>query len=109
MALLIDSIRRNFGLKATAVVIAVVLWFTFNYFSVIHAGYSKTLEVPLGVRGVASNLIASTPVQRVAIELSGARPDIDAVTPAPRYVRRLQRQGGWGLLRAGQRCGPRCR
>jgi YbbR domain-containing protein len=82
MAQLIDSVSRNFGLKATAGVVAVVLWFTFNYFGATHAGYSKTLEIPLVVRGVASGLIASTPVQRVSVELSGSRPEIDAVGPA---------------------------
>lgn len=82
MALLIDLVSRNFGLKATAGVVAVVLWFTFNYFGATHAGYSKTIETPLVVRGVSSGLIASTSVERVSVELSGSRPEIDAVAPA---------------------------
>ena len=81
MALLIDSVRRNFGLKVTAVVVSVVLWFTFNYFSTTHDAYSKTLELTLAVRGVGSGLYATTQAQRVTIELSGPRPDVDSVTP----------------------------
>jgi YbbR domain-containing protein len=82
MALLIDSVRRNFGLKATAVVVSIVLWFTFNFFSTTHDAYSKTLEIPLVVHGTASGLVASTQIQHVTVELAGPRPDVDSVTPA---------------------------
>jgi len=82
MALLIDSVRRNFGLKMTAVIVSIVLWFTFNFFSTTHDAYSKTLELPLGVHGVASGLVASTQIDRVSVELAGPRPDVDSVTPA---------------------------
>lgn len=82
MALLIDSVRRNFGLKATAVVVAVVLWFTFNYFGTSHDVYSKTLELPIAVHGVASGLVATTQADHVTVELGGARPDVDPVTAA---------------------------
>ena len=82
MALLIDSVRRNFGLKVTAGVVSIVLWFTFNYFSTTHDAYSKTLELPLAVHGVASGLVASTQIDRVSVELAGPRPDVDSVTPA---------------------------
>jgi YbbR domain-containing protein len=80
MALLIDSVRRNFGLKVTAVVAAIVLWFTFNYFSTAHLGYSKTLDVPLLVRGASAGLVTSSPVAQVTIEVSGPRADIDSLT-----------------------------
>src|ERR1700730_11890533 len=82
MALLIDSVRRNFGLKVTAGVVSIVLWFTFNFFSTTHDAYSKTLELPLSVHGVSSGLVASTQIDRVSVELAGPRPDIDSVTPA---------------------------
>jgi YbbR domain-containing protein len=78
MAVLIDSVRRNFGLKATAAIVAVLLWFTFNYFSSIHAGYSKTIDVPVTLRGVGAGLVASTQVQHVTVELSGVRADVDS-------------------------------
>ena len=90
MALLIDSVSRNFGLKVTAVLVAVILWFTFNYFSVTHVGYSKTLDVAVSVHGVSAGLVVASPVAspRVSVELSGSRPDIDSVTPPdlPAYV-----------------------
>jgi YbbR domain-containing protein len=82
MTLLIDSVRRNFGLKATAVVVSVVLWFTFNYFSTTRDAYSKTLELPLALHAVSAGLVAATPVDHVTIELTGPRPDIDSVSPA---------------------------
>lgn len=82
MALLIDSVKRNFGLKVTAVVVSVVLWFTFNYFSTTHDAYSKTLELPLALRGVSSTSVASTPIEHVSVDLAGPRPDVDSVTPA---------------------------
>ena len=67
-----DWIRRNFGLKVAAVVIALVLWFTFNYLSVPQPS-TKTVEVPLALHGVASTLVASTNTREVAVELAGAR------------------------------------
>src|ERR1700730_11043007 len=82
MALLIDSVRRNFGLKVTAVIVSVVLWFTFNYFSTTHDANSKTLELPLVVHGVSSGLVASTQVDHASVELAGPRADVDWVTPA---------------------------
>ncbi len=77
---MIDSVRRNFGLKVTAIVIAVGLWFTFNYFGGNHEGYSKTVELPVSVHGVASGLVATPAAQRVTVELSGARPDLESIT-----------------------------
>ena len=82
MALLIDSVRQNFGLKVTAVVVAVVLWFTFNFFSTAHAGYTKTLDVPLTVRGQSAGLIASTQSHTVTIELEGSRADVESASAA---------------------------
>lgn len=82
MAVLIDSVRRNFGIKATAVVVSVVLWFTFNYFGATHEGYTKTLDLPLGIRGIATGLVAEARVDRVSVELSGSRPDLESVAPA---------------------------
>jgi YbbR domain-containing protein len=82
MALLIDSVRRNFGLKVTAVIVSVVLWFTFNYFGTTHDVYSKTLELPLTVHGVSSGLVASAQFQRASVELAGPRADLDSVTAA---------------------------
>jgi YbbR domain-containing protein len=74
-----DLIRRNFGLKVTSVVIAVALWFTFNYLSASQDVYTKTLDLNVSVRGVASGLIATTAVDRATVELSGIRADVDAV------------------------------
>jgi len=79
MAWLIDSVRRNFGLKAGAVAIAVVLWFTFNYSSVAHLGYTKTVDVPLAMRGVGADLVTESDARLATIELSGPRADVDAV------------------------------
>lgn len=75
-----DWIRRNFALKATAVLAAVILWFTFNYLSAAPA-YNKTLEVPLAVRGVGAGLIGSTGVHEVSVELTGTRPQLEGLTP----------------------------
>ena len=80
MALLIDSVRRNFGLKVTAVLIAVGLWFTFNYFGTSHEAYSKTIELPVTVHGVGAGLVAAPAADRVTVELSGPRPDVEAVS-----------------------------
>lgn len=74
-------IRRNFTLKATAVAIAVVLWFTFNHFGATQPIYSKTLELPLGVHGVESGFVPSVPVKTVAVEFTGPRSQLDQLTP----------------------------
>jgi YbbR domain-containing protein len=76
-----DLIRRNFGLKVAAVVIAVGLWFTFNYLTASQA-YSTTLEVPVAVHGVAPGLVATSDVQKVTIELSGPRSVLEKLAPA---------------------------
>jgi len=81
MALLIDSVRRNFGLKVTAVLISVALWFTLNYFGGSRDVFSKTLELPLAVHGLASGLIATPQIDKVTVELVGPRPDVEAATP----------------------------
>lgn len=77
-----DLIRRNFVLKATAVIVAVVLWYTFNYLSASQDTYTKTLELPVAVRDVGQGLVASAQADRATVELSGARSDLDTVTPA---------------------------
>lgn len=77
-----DLIRRNFGLKVTAFAIAIALWFTFNYLTTTQDVYTKTLEVPVVIRGVASGLVAATTVDKTSVELGGSRSDLAAVTPA---------------------------
>lgn len=80
MALLIDSVRRNFGLKVTAVVVSVALWFTLNYFGSSQDVFSKTLELPLAVRGLGAGFVAAPQVETVRIDLSGPRPDVESAT-----------------------------
>ena len=75
-----DLIRRNFGLKAGALLIAVGLWFTFNYLTASQS-YSTTLQVPLVVRGVSPNLVATTAVKDVSVELSGPRSAVEKLVP----------------------------
>lgn len=75
-----DWIRRNFGLKATALVVAVILWFTFNYLTASQA-YTKTLEVPLSLHGVAAGLVASSSVHEVTVELAGPRAQLESLLP----------------------------
>jgi len=82
MALLIDSVRRNFGLKVTAVVVSVALWFTLNYFGSSQEVFSKTLELPLAVHGLAPGFVATPQIQTVSVDLSGPRADVDSVTPS---------------------------
>lgn len=96
MALLIDSVRRNFGLKVTAVVVSVALWFTLNYFGGSQDVFTKTLELPLAVRGVATGLIATPQSTEVRVDLAGPRPDVEDVTPSDlaAYVDCSGRQSG---------------
>ena len=82
MALGISSIKRNFGLKLTALLIALLLWFTFNYLGAAQSPYTKTIELPLGIHQVASGLVASVSAHTVSVELAGARTQLDALTPA---------------------------
>ncbi|MBC5824634.1 MAG: hypothetical protein GIW99_07090 [Candidatus Eremiobacteraeota bacterium] len=79
---LLDSIKHNFGLKLTAALVAVLLWFTFNFLSVAQGSYNKTLELPLGVHQVGSGLVAAAKLKTVSVELSGPRSRLDALTPA---------------------------
>ena len=80
MALLIDSVRRNFGLKVTAVVVSVALWFTLNYFGSSQDVFSKTLELPLAVHGLAAGFVATPQVDTIRVDLSGPRPDVESAT-----------------------------
>src|SRR5579859_7161439 len=80
MALLIDSVRRNFGLKLTAVVVSVALWFTLNYFGSSQDVFSKTLELPLAVRGLGGGFVAAPQIDTVRVDLSGPRPDVESAT-----------------------------
>lgn len=75
-----DWIRRNFGLKVAAVVIAVGLWFTFNYLTATQA-YTKTLEIPLALHGVAAGLVAASNVREVTVELAGPRSQLERLGP----------------------------
>ncbi len=75
-----DWIRRNFDLKVAAVVIAVVLWFTFNYLTASQA-YSKTLEIPLSLHNVAAGLVATSGIQSVTVELTGPRSALEQLGP----------------------------
>jgi YbbR domain-containing protein len=76
-----DWIRRNFGLRVTAVVVAIGLWFTFNYLT-SSAADTKSLELPLSVHGVSSGLVAQSTVQTVTIELEGSRPVLENLSPS---------------------------
>lgn len=76
-----DWIRRNFDLKAIALVAAVVLWFIFNRLSASQTS-TKTLEVPLAVHGVASGLVANVPTQQVSVEIAGVRSALEDVAPS---------------------------
>jgi YbbR domain-containing protein len=75
-----DLIRRNFDLKLAAVVIAVVLWFTFNYLTSSQA-YSKTLEIPLALHNVAAGLVAQSGIEGVTVELTGPRSALERLVP----------------------------
>lgn len=96
MALLIDSVRRNFGLKATAVVVSVALWFTLNYFGSSQEVFSKTLELPLAVHGLGAGLVATPQIESVSVDLSGSRPDVEGATASDlaAFVDCSGRQGG---------------
>ncbi len=78
---MIDAFRRDLGLKFVAVVIAIVLWFTFNYSTTGETTYSKTLVLPVAVQHIAPGLVATVNVHEVTIELAGPRPKLDGLTP----------------------------
>jgi YbbR domain-containing protein len=78
---MIEAFRRDLGLKFAAVIIAIVLWFTFNYLTTGEATYSKTLVLPVAVQHIASGLVATVNVHQVTIELAGARPKLEGLTP----------------------------
>jgi YbbR domain-containing protein len=75
-----DWIRRNFSLKLTAFITAVVLWFTFNYLSAGPA-YNKTLDVPLSLHNVGAGLVAGSNVHKVTIEVTGPRSQLERLPP----------------------------
>ena len=103
MALLIDSVRRNFGLKVTAVVVAVVLWFTFNLVGTSHNVFSKTLVLPVTVHGIASGLVAMPQTDHVTVVLEGPRPDVESETASDlaAYVDCANRAAGIVTLPVG--------
>ena len=76
-----DLIRRNFGLKAASLVIAVALWLTFNYLTAPQA-YSTTLQIPVTLHGVSAGLVAESGVASVTVELAGPRSVLEKLTPA---------------------------
>lgn len=76
-----DLIRRNFGLKVLSVVIAIGLWFTFNYLTASQT-YSTTLQIPIVLRGVAPGLVGSTNTQAVTIQLAGPRSVVEKLAPS---------------------------
>jgi YbbR domain-containing protein len=78
---MLESISRNFGLKVAAVLIGVILWFTFNYLTAGESKYAKTIVVPVSVQHVASGLVATTTIRQVTIELSGSRTKLDGLSP----------------------------
>jgi YbbR domain-containing protein len=96
MALLIDSVRRNFGLKVTAVVVSVALWFTLNYFGGSQDVFTKTLELPLAVHGLSAGLVATPQIDTVSVDLAGPRPDVEGATASDlaAYVDCSGRQSG---------------
>jgi hypothetical protein len=85
---MIEAFRRDLGLKFAAVIIAIVLWFTFNYLTTGEATYSKTLVLPVAVQHIASGLVATVNVHQVTIELAGARPKLEGLTPDSFVFRR---------------------
>ena len=76
-----EFIRRNFALKASAVVIAVVLWFTFNHLGATQPVSTKTLELPLAVHGIQAGFVPSVPVKTVTVEFAGPRSQLDGLAP----------------------------
>jgi YbbR domain-containing protein len=78
---MLESISRNFGLKVAAVLIGIILWFTFNYLTAGETKYAKTIVVPVSVQHVSSGLVATAPVRQVTIELSGSRSRLDGLAP----------------------------
>jgi YbbR domain-containing protein len=76
-----DWIKRNFGLKVTAVVIAIGLWFMFSYLAGSQS-YNKTLLVPLALHGVDAGLVASSNIEEVSVELTGPRAALEQLVPA---------------------------
>lgn len=76
-----DLIRRNFGLKVASLLIAIGLWFMFNYLSSSQA-YSTTLEVPLTLHGIGPSLVATSALTTVKVELAGPRSVVDGLEPA---------------------------
>ena len=78
---MLEAISRNFGLKVAAVLIGVILWFTFNYLTAGESKYAKTIVVPVSVQHVSSGLVAATTTRQVTIELSGSRTRLDGLSP----------------------------
>jgi YbbR domain-containing protein len=76
-----DLIRRNFGLKVASLLIAIGLWFMFNYLSSSQA-FSTTLEVPLTLHGVGGGLVARSAVDTVKVELAGPRAVLEQLEPS---------------------------
>ena len=73
-------IRRNFDLKIASVVIAIALWFMFNYSS-SNQTYSTTLEIPVTLHGAPAGLVAATGVASAKVELSGSRAVLERLSP----------------------------
>jgi YbbR domain-containing protein len=78
---MLEAISRNFGLKVAAVLIGIILWFTFNYLTAGETKYSKTIVVPVTVQHVSSGLVAATTIRQVTIELAGTRSRLDGLAP----------------------------
>ncbi|MBV8204337.1 MAG: hypothetical protein JO195_04855 [Candidatus Eremiobacteraeota bacterium] len=76
-----DLITRNFGLKVASLLIAIGLWFMFNYLSSSQA-FSTTLEIPLTLHGVGGGLVAESGVETVKIELAGPRALLEQLEPS---------------------------
>ncbi len=77
-----DLIRRNFDIKVASLVIAVGLWFMFNYLSTSSQAYSTTLQIPVTLYGVAAGLVATSGVQSVTVELAGPRAVVEKLAPS---------------------------
>lgn len=72
-----DALRRNPGLKLLSLLLAVFLWFSIN---VSDPGAEGTLEVPVRIEHLASDLIVtSQPTKPVSITLRGPRTILDGV------------------------------
>ena len=76
-----NFVRHNFGLKATALGVAILLWLGFSHVTAPQATFSKTLELPLKVRGASAGYVANSRADTINVELGGPRARLDPLAP----------------------------